>query len=364
MPARRPAGAAQPARDEATRRADQDGTARDQPARDGADRDDAARDRARGCLLGLAIGDAMGAPAENMTAAAIAERWGPVTGFLRDEPAGTDDTEYAAFSALLLIEHGAALTSEQVADAWVRHLAGRSGGFPGAGFSELGTIENLRAGLRPPASGQHLHSWSDGLAMRAAVHGVYAAGDLDLAARLAAVDGAVSHDGEGVYAGQAVAVAVAAALAGARPGEMLAAARARVPADSWTAAALATAATAAGPDALLDALVVRAYPWTDLAPEAVGLAFGAALAADGELRRAVPGAVAMGRDADTTAAIAGALCGAGHGMAGIPAEWVAAIGPVTGRCLGEVVAGLTMRDLADRLVAARPGTRPEARTGR
>ncbi|BCJ35757.1 hypothetical protein Athai_32600 [Actinocatenispora thailandica] len=332
----------------------------------------AARDRARGTLLGLAIGDAMGAPAENMTAAAIAQRWGTVTGFLRDEPAGTDDTEYAAFSALLLIEHGTALTSEQVADAWVRHLAGRSGGFPGAGFSELGTIENLRAGLRPPASGQHLHSWSDGLAMRAAVHGVYAAGDVATAARLAAVDGAVSHDGEGVYAGQAVAAAVAAALDGARPGAVLTAARGCVPGDSWTAAALATAGTAAGPDALLDALVVRSYPWTDLAPEAVGLAFGAFLAADGELRRAVPAAVAMGRDADTTAAIAGALCGASRGMAGIPADWAAAIGPVTGRCLGEVVAGLTMTDLADRLVEARlaraaapqpPSTAgPEART--
>lgn len=124
--------------------------------------------RARGCLLGLAIGDAMGAPAENMTAEAIAQRWGSIDGFLTDRPAGTDDTEYAAFSALLLLEHGDDLTSDHVADAWVDHLAGQQGGFAGAGFSELGTIENLRAGHRPPASGRHMHSWSDGLAMRAA----------------------------------------------------------------------------------------------------------------------------------------------------------------------------------------------------
>lgn len=299
----------------------------------------------------------MGAPAENMTAAAIAARWGTVTGFLTDEPSGTDDTEYAAFSALLLIEHGAELTSEQVADAWVTQLAGRTGGFPGAGFSELGTIENLRAGLRPPASGQHLHSWSDGLAMRAAVHGVYAPGDPATAARLAAVDGAVSHDGEGVYAGQAVAAAVAVALTGAPGAQVLAAARGCVPAGSWTAAALEIAGTAGSAEELLDALVVRAYPWADLAPEAVGLAFGAYRRADGVLRRAVPAAVAMGRDADTTAAIAGALCGAGTGMAAVPADWAAAIGPVTGRCLGPVVAGLTMTGLADRLVAAREAGR-------
>ncbi|MBB5790639.1 ADP-ribosylglycohydrolase family protein [Jiangella mangrovi] len=309
------------------------------------------RDRARGCLVGLAIGDAMGAPAENLTAEEIHARWGPVTGFLTDRPSGTDDTEYAAFSALLLLEHGAALTSEDVADAWVTHLAGRDGGFPGAGFSELGTIENLRAGLRPPASGRHLHSWSDGLAMRSAVHGVYAAGDPALAGRLAAVDGAVSHSGEGVYAGVAVAAAVAVAMTGpASAGEVAAAALDAVPEDSWTARSLRAGMDHAGDvPALLDAVVVRSYPWTDLAPEAVALAFGAFLAASGGFAAAVTGAVSMGRDADTTAAIAGALAGAYGGLDAVPAEWRSQIGPVTGRCLGEVVAGLRPLDLADRL---------------
>ncbi len=91
------------------------------------------------------------------------------------------------------------------------------------------------------------------------------------------------------------------------------------------------------------------YPWTDLAPEAVALAFGAFLAADGSFADAVTGAVAMGRDADTTAAIAGALAGAHGGLDGIPVDWRERIGPVTGRCLGEVVAGLHPLDLADRL---------------
>lgn len=309
------------------------------------------RNRARGCLLGLAVGDAMGAPAENLTAEAIAARWGEVTGFLTDQPAGTDDTEYAAFSALLLLEHGTGLTSDHVADAWVRHLIGREGGFPGAGFSELGTIENLRAGLRPPASGRHLHSWSDGLAMRAAVHGVYAAGDPATAARLAAADGAVSHDGEGVHAGVAVAAAVAVAMTGtATPHDIAAAALAAVPDDSWTARSLRAGVTHAGDvPALLEAVVVRSYPWTDLAPEAVALAFGAFLAASGEFTAAVTGAVATGRDADTTAAIAGALAGAHGGLDTIPADWREQIGPVTGRCLGDVVAGLHPLDLADRL---------------
>nr|WP_281352458.1 ADP-ribosylglycohydrolase family protein [Phytoactinopolyspora alkaliphila] len=300
-------------------------------------------------MVGLAVGDAMGAPAENMTAEAIMERWGPVTGFLTDARSGTDDTEYAAFSALLLLRHGSALTSDHVADAWIEHLAGRAGGFPGAGFSELGTVENLRAGLRPPASGEHLHSWSDGLAMRAAVHGVFAAGDPAEAARLAAVDGAVSHAGEGVYAGQAVAAAVAAAMSGAGVERAVEAGLAVVPDSSWTASALRTAVATGGEvSSLLDALVAHRYPWTDLGPEAAGLAFGAFVAEKGSFS-AVPRAVSMGRDADTTAAIAGALAGAHCGFTAIPPEW-ADIGPVTGRCLGEVVAGLHLADLAAQLV--------------
>lgn len=174
------------------------------------------RERARGALLGLAVGDALGAPAENMRPSEIRARWGRITGHVAEHPAGTDDTEYAILTGLLLARHGSALTPEQVGTAWHEWIADRSeGSFRGAGFSERGTLENLRRGLAAPLSAQHRHPWSDGLAMRAAPHGVSAAGRPAEAARLAAVDGSVSHDGEGVYGGQAVAAGVAAAMAGA-----------------------------------------------------------------------------------------------------------------------------------------------------
>lgn len=68
---------------------------------------EALRDRGRGALLGLAVGDALGAPAENMRPSEIRRRWGRIEGFVSDDPAGTDDTEYAIFSGLLLARHGA-----------------------------------------------------------------------------------------------------------------------------------------------------------------------------------------------------------------------------------------------------------------
>ncbi|WP_189304828.1 ADP-ribosylglycohydrolase family protein [Streptomyces albospinus] len=312
-------------------------------------------------MLGLAAGDALGAPAENLTPDQIRCRWGRIEGFVTADPAGTDDTEYALFSGLLLAEHGAALTTAHVEAAWRRCLADRDEGpFRGAGFSERGTLENLRRGLAAPRSAQHRHAWSDGLAMRAAPFGVFAAGRPAEAARLAAVDGAVSHDGEGILGGRAVAAGVAAAMTADSPDAVLAAALAAVPEDSWTgrslrrAVAAARRAGAAGravEDAVRDAVVIDGYPWTDLAPEAVGLAFGAFAAAGGDPAGSVLTAVNMGRDADTTGAVAGALAGALRGAAAIPAVWAAAIGPARGSCLPSV-AGYHVLNVAELLVVA------------
>ncbi|MFE6283989.1 ADP-ribosylglycohydrolase family protein [Streptomyces sp. NPDC057877] len=309
------------------------------------------RDRARGALLGLAVGDALGAPAENLKPSEIRARWGRITGYVAEHPAGTDDTEYAIFSGLLLARHGSALTPAHVEAAWHAWIADRAEGpFRGAGFSERGTLENLRRGLAAPISAQHRHAWSDGLAMRAAPFGVFAAGRPAEAARLVAIDGSVSHEGEGIYGGQAVAAGVAAAMAGAPTHAVVAAALAVVPDDSWTARSLRRAVVVAhrGERAVRSAVVIGGYPWTDLAPEAVALAFGAYAAADGDFRDAVLTAVNMGRDADTTAAVAGALAGATQGAAAIPADWAAAIGPARGSCLPSM-AGHHVLDVAELL---------------
>ena len=237
---------------------------------------------------------------------------------------------------------------------WIADLD--EGPFRGAGFSERGTLENLRRGLAAPISAQHRHAWSDGLAMRAAPFGVFAAGRPAEAARLVAIDGTVSHDGEGIYGGQAVAAGVAAAMAGA-------------PAPPWWP----RRALSVVPDGLLDgpfaaprgraargppdrrgeravrsAVVIGGYPWTDLAPEAVGPRLRRVRGGRRRLPESVLTAVNMGRDADTTAAVAGALAGALGGAAAIPAEWAAAIGPVRGSCLPSM-AGYHVLDIAELL---------------
>jgi ADP-ribosylglycohydrolase len=315
------------------------------------------RERARGALLGLAVGDALGAPAENLRPSEIRARWGRITGYVTDRPHGTDDTEYTLFSGLLLARHGSALTPAHVEAAWHEWIADRAEGpFRGAGFSERGTLENLRRGLAAPISAQHRHAWSDGLAMRAAPFGVFAAGRPGEAARLVAIDGSISHEGEGIYGGQAVAAGVAAAMAGAPAPVVIASALAVIPEDSWTARSLRRAVAVAhrGERAVRSAVFIGGYPWTDLAPEAVALAFGAYATADGDFEEAVLTAVNMGRDADTTAAVAGALAGATRGFCAIPLAWAAAIGPARGRCL-PAMAGHHVLDIAELLVPEEGG---------
>ncbi len=308
------------------------------------------------------MGDALGQPTEGMTPNAVRARWGRIEGLLDPAAAVSDDTEFALFSARVLLDHGGDPTSDDVADAWLQHVVPQTGPFRGAGFSEMAAIDNLRHGLRPPASGRHHHAWSDGLAMRVAPYGIYAAGDPSEAARLTRVDGSVSHAGEGIHAGVAVAAALALAMtAGVEALEdVLAEAPSHIPSDSWTARALrrgvAVGAAAADPwsaiDPLHDDLAVRHFPWMDLGPEAVGLAWGLLAAGRGDFEATLLAAVNLGRDADTVAAIAGAVLGALHGLPVVPEAWLGVLRPAEGLCLA-CVRGMELLDTADRLVALR-----------
>lgn len=314
------------------------------------------QDRARGSFIGLAVGDALGSPTEGKTPNQIFKQWGRVTDFLSDDQCGSDDTEYALFSAKLLLIKKKKLTSADVAAAWRKDIINSSNAYKGAGFSEMLTIQNLLKGLEPPQSGKHLHSWSDGLAMRVAPFGIASAGNPKLAAQLAQIDGSVSHSGEGIYSGQAVAAAVAMAMAGASLDKIIQAALDVIPKNSWTFSSIIRGVEIGNHasdlwnalEPLHQSLVCSHYYWSDVAPEAVGLAFGILIAAKGKFEDAVLGAVNIGRDTDTIAAITGAICGALHGIEVIPERWINRISVSRGICIN-AVKGLNIIDVADDL---------------
>ena len=313
-------------------------------------------EQAKGALIGLAVGDALGQPTEGKSRAEIKETWDWITGFLEEEPVGSDDTEYAVFNAELLIKYGKSLTSENIAQAWKEKIISQRSGFKGAGFSEMAAIENLRAGISPPLSGKHMHSWSDGLAMRVIPFGIVAAGNPDWAAEFAKRDGEVTHSGEGILAGKAVAAAVAAGMTGASNEDIFATVLDLLPADSWTYRAISqgikigsqTEDIGVALEPLSEELIIDYYPWPDLGPEALGLTFGLLAAAGNNFRDAVLGGVNIGRDTDTIAGIAGAIIGARIGIKDIPREWRTQIKEVKGICI-HTVDGRNLRDTADKL---------------
>jgi len=314
------------------------------------------QDRSRGAFIGLAVGDALGSPTEGKNPDEIFSRWGRVTDFLSDDQSGSDDTEYTLFSSKLLLEHKRKLNSTIVAEAYRNDIVNATNSYKGAGFSEIIAIANLTKGLQPPASGQHLHSWSDGLAMRVVPYGIASAGDPHFAAYLAEQDGVVTNAGEGIFSGQAVAAAIAVAMTGASFEKIAEAALEVIPGNSWTASSIARGISIGSSCTdvwsslkhLHTSIACSYYFWSDVAPEAVGLAFGILAAARGEFENSVLGAVNIGRDTDTIAAITGAISGASNGIQVIPDLWIKRISVSRGNCIS-AVKNMNIMTVADNL---------------
>jgi ADP-ribosylglycohydrolase len=189
--------------------------------------------------------------------------------------------------------------------------------------------------------------------MRIAPVGILCAGDPREAARLAAIDAQVSHAGDGIYCAQVVAAAVAEALATESWERVVEAGIAAVPADSWTARTIrraieigtAHAELPAALDELYAKISIFHYPFADVGPEATALAMGVFAAARGRYVEAVLGGANVGRDADTIAAMAGAMAGALHGSEAVPERWRRRINVVRGHCIRST-AGTDLAELA------------------
>lgn len=313
--------------------------------------------RAVGCLVGLAIGDAMGAPVEGWSVDQIREKYGRVEGFLRPESVVTDDTEYAIMTAQLLLRFGSKITLKNITDTWLEMI--EESQLMGGGFSTSGAINHLRRGVMPPACGRNKpDSYSDGAAMRIAPAGIVYAGKPQQAAAFASLEAQITHGGEGVHGARAVGAAVASAMAGCCWETVIEEALMAVPENSWIYRQIKRAVSigqrhncvfeAVGE--LYDEIAILQYFWTSMAPEAVPLAFGVYAAARGEFQASVLGAVNVGRDADTIAAIAGALGGATSGSESIPKEWWDKIRPATGKYV-LTAKGQDIVQLAHELVA-------------
>ena len=309
-------------------------------------------DRAKASLVGHAVGDSFGDIARSPD---YHLQYGITMDFTEKPAPGTDDTEFALLTAQTLIKAGGNLTDADVLESWKTHVLPLSE-LKRGGASEREAAANIRRGVLPPYSGiYNSHYMSDGAAMRVTPIGIACAGDPERAAYLADIDARISHSRDGLWSAQAVAAAVAVAMADGSVDEIFQSAVDAVPNDSWMRftfmkvqeiiAQKKTLEEAWKP--LHDAL------WTEyksVSPEAVPSALAIFKLTDGDFKRGIIYSGNFGRDADTISAIVGAISGAKNGMKAIPQSWVDKVRLTTGVCL-PFTKGMDLFDVSRQLAA-------------
>lgn len=292
--------------------------------------------RVRGCLLGLAAGDAVG------TAVEFAPRgsFGPVSDLTGGGPfalpagAWTDDTSMALCLATSLVESN----GFDAADQMRRYLDWRdngtlssTGGCFDIGVTVSGALERFRQGGDPFAGSDSPWSAGNGSLMRLAPVPIAYRADADAAAHWAAESSRSTHAAAECLESCALfARVLVAALAGAGKDEIL---FGHDPAQFKTPK---VRAVAAGEYRAKSYEQIRGTGYVIDCLEASAWCFWR-----GEsYREAVLLAVNLGDDADTTGAVCGQLAGAFYGELGIPAGWrvrlvmAEEIGELAGRLAG------------------------------
>ncbi|MFC4117566.1 ADP-ribosylglycohydrolase family protein [Nonomuraea zeae] len=346
-------------------------------------------DRIRGAFAGLAVGDAAGWPASRHRAAlhapwsrrlhreldAFAEDHGVTTlpvPFALNQPTAplalgpSDDAEWLAWTALT-IDRPRAEAFGELAAARARRDASQAGGAQASGaereirarISVVTALDNLAKGVEPPASGHdNPHHFDDAAAIRAVAFGALG--------RDPTQDAQVTNAADGVLGAQAMAAAVAEAVASGSAARAVEAALAVLPQDTAIGhnarVALAVARKAGDPfaavPALDAALLDRVYSYGVGAAQTVPVALALAEVSGGELGRAVPAAVCLAALADSAPALAGALAGACGGYDAIPEGWIASARTLAGCCLPDL-AGMDLIELASNLTDKRTDDRTE-----
>ena len=325
-------------------------------------------DRVRGSLLGLAVGDALGAPLEGLSSQQIQGHYGLVTDYVdgvrawrrkphrwRQPGLYTDDTQQALILADCLLEHGR-VVPEHLADAYRAMANPRGehlGAHRGAGTSFRQVLDRLDAGT--PIRDAAASSAGIGSAMRIAPLGI-ACEDRDELIQGVALASALTHrDARSLSGAAAVALAVRRILRMTsaeekRPSFLLSLAGEVVAAEGQIFEVLGDSLTGhryqhavsgaiASAESVLDRRREDAYqelmaeanrqgaepfcrrPTMGFPPALVPTCLYLFLVTE-SFEDALIEVVNLGGDADTAGAILGAIAGAYYGEAGIPRRWL------------------------------------------
>jgi ADP-ribosylglycohydrolase len=284
-------------------------------------------ERLRGLLLGTAVGDALGLPAEGISPARIRRWWGGEWRMRLVFGRGmvSDDTEHMLFVAAALCEHA------DDANGFQRALAGRLRWWflalpAGVGMATARACIKLWLGVSPETSG--VFSAGNGPAMRSAIIGAHFKDAPDKRRDFVRASTRLTHTDPKAEAA-ALAVAECAAWAAAdspAARDLLVAGLRDLSPDAEWRRALVQMEEHLGKDAethVFAASLGLTKGVSGYAFHTVPVAIYAWLRHRDDFRAALTSALDCGGDTDTVGAIVGALSGATLGPGAIPEEWLA-----------------------------------------
>ena len=298
-------------------------------------------DAVYGCLIGGAIGDAMGAPVENWHYADIRERYGKVREFVaHDHGAGlpgsvTDDSTLRHYMCLAIVRKGGRITPDDYARVWLEDLN------PDRLFhTERIALEKLRLGMSPWETG-HGQLLADAAIMSIAPVGIINAGDPAQAYQDAFNVASIHQDGIERDAAATAAAGFAAAFApGASAASVIKAMEERGTQEvrRLVSMAMDLARNAGIVERFVErfyaTMLDRSFPvppgqeWEkDRSPgptsrEVLPAVVGIFYLCEGEANRCIVEGASFGRDADTIASVVGSLAGALRGAGAIREDWI------------------------------------------
>ncbi len=284
----------------------------------------------KGCILGTAVGDALGLPYEGLAPQRAKRLLGPVDRyrFIFGYGMVSDDTEHTCMVAQSLIDGNGDV--ERFARSFAWRLRFWLPGLPaGVGFATLRAVCKLWLGFNHGNSG--VFSAGNGPAMRAAVFGAAFDDNATIKSYVTAATLITHTDPKALYGALAVALAARMARQHQRvePGAYLTELKILLEGKGEELVALVESSAAS---------VARGETTRQFAA-AMGLERGVSgyvfhtvpvvihawLRHQREFRNALVEMIECGGDADTTAAILGGIIGGAVGRASIPGEWLAGL---------------------------------------
>jgi ADP-ribosylglycohydrolase len=272
-----------------------------------------------GCLLSVAIGDALGAPVEGLSRRQIRDQYGLIRDYLPERfGAGvwTDDTQLT-----LALARSLALRGRFDPEDFAHRLVSWLPDARGAGMACATAASRLAAGVPWREAG--VDSAGCGTAMRAAPLGLFHRRDAAAIVADAAASSHLTHtDSRAKAMAAALALAVARMLEPESPGSaelFRGVSEAVEPIDGRAAQAVA------GLISLLGAPLEEGLEATGVGGfvmEAVPAAFLVFAHFRSELEEALVAAASAGGDTDSIASMVGALIGAALGREAIPKRWI------------------------------------------